>query len=61
MKTKEQKIITVGELIEVLKTFDPSLPAWTEGCDCWGPCSGAAQQQQRDGKENIDIVILYRS
>lgn len=30
----ERKGLTVGELIAVLGTFDPSLPAWIDGCDC---------------------------
>lgn len=28
--------MTVGELIEELREFDPELPVLTEGCDCDG-------------------------
>lgn len=38
---RKQKQITVKELIEQLQNLNPEALVETEGCDCWGPCSGA--------------------
>ncbi len=33
---EDPKALTVAQLIEKLRTFDPALPVITEGCDCHG-------------------------
>jgi hypothetical protein len=38
--TGEDRPLTVAELIDLLRRFPPSLPVWTEGCDCLGPAAG---------------------
>ena len=41
MSEKDEKQITVGELIELLKNFPSSAAVISEGCDCYGKVSGA--------------------
>lgn len=38
--TENDKVITVAELIELLKEVDPNLPIKVEGCDCYGEGQG---------------------
>ena len=40
--------LNVGALIELLKTFPPSLPVVTEGCDCHGEACDVVLM--KDGK-----------
>lgn len=46
------KTLTVQELIELLKNFDPNTLVYTEGCDCIGCASGV--KLEADGS----ILIL---
>lgn len=36
--------ITVGELVEQLRRFDPNLLVQAEGCDCYGEAGAAVEQ-----------------
>lgn len=47
--------ITVAELIEQLKQYDPKALVQTEGCDCIGPCDGT-ELDDRSGQ-----IILLRN
>lgn len=41
-ETPPLKPITVAELLVELQKLPPDAYVFTEGCDCTGPCSGAA-------------------
>ncbi len=38
--TEDEKTMTVAELIEHLRVFEPTLSVYTEGCDCTGDVLG---------------------
>lgn len=54
---KSQKQLTVGELIELLKTFPSDDLVWHEGCDCWGEANGAALIRGR----SVSGILITRS
>lgn len=37
---------TVSELIALLQVMPPDAPVWSEGCDCWGDCTGVELQDE---------------
>lgn len=41
MKTTADEQITVGQLKSLLAEYLDDMLVQTEGCDCYGPCSGA--------------------
>lgn len=42
MRQPTEGQVTVGQLIEILKTLPPDALVDSEGCDCNGPCCGAS-------------------
>ncbi len=52
--------MTVAELIEELKDLPQELPVKTEGCDCYGPCSGATLEDDTWNNVRRRYVILQR-
>jgi hypothetical protein len=40
--------VTVAQLIEQLQKLPQDAKVETEGCDCYGPCSGAVQTDFED-------------
>ena len=39
---REPKAITVAELIKLLQELPQDAEVFSEGCDCYGECSGAS-------------------
>jgi len=57
--TKEEKQLTVAELITELQKFPADMLVWTEGCDCFGKASGAVRYSD-DGIAEHDYVLVTR-
>ena len=64
MNEDEQRPLTIAELITQLQQYDPSLPVFTEGCDCWGAARRVARPTPLRGQHHPfspdDGVIIER-
>lgn len=50
--------MTVAELIEALKGYNPNLPVKAEGCDCINPvCDVSVGQQYQGGSPYLLIEV----
>lgn len=58
MSESEKKIITVGNLIELLSTFDNEFFVLIEGCDCIGDACGVEDFEDTDGTAYVLIKRL---
>lgn len=52
---KEEKQLTIKELIELLKCFPEDMPVMSEGCDCYGIC-GDVTTIKYDDKDQLLIL-----
>lgn len=52
-----EDILTVSEVIDILKQMPQDLPVWHEGCDCIGSANGIIIENGRDG----DYVLITRN
>ncbi len=46
----------VKELIKQLQAVDGELHVLTEGCDCWGPCSGVSIEDTLGGQRRVVLL-----
>lgn len=53
-----REILTVVELIEILKKLPEDLEVYQEGCDCYGGVTDAVICDP-ETKENLDRVLAY--
>ncbi len=49
-------MLTVSELIELLKQLPQDTEVWLEGCDCWGAANGVVVCKDRD-----NVVLITRN
>lgn len=51
--------MNIQQLRKALESFDPDLPVWSEGCDCWGDVAGVRLEQTP--RDEPPFVLLLRS
>lgn len=52
----KQETMTVKELIEELKKYNPNLPVIIEGCDCLGNCFYVKKEYSEYDKETYLVI-----